>query len=142
MIGLTALYCIVISKTNMPSLTGQCEPTPKSYSRLEELKERNANLYIFVSPSSEQLCGILVGAASSWTHFRQFALLSLLAERNVTFPTVVNLSAAVAAVLVLASVIGSVSAATENRLVVKFQINLARVSLRCFVTMMDLSAVT
>ena len=62
-----------------------------------------------------QLCGILVAAASSWTLFRQRALLALLSERNVVFPTVVNLSAVVAAVLVVASVLGSVSTARESR---------------------------
>ena len=87
------------------------------YSRLGE--RDHANQDIFVSPS-KQLCGILVAATSTWTHFSQRALLSLLSERNVTFPTVVNLSAAVAAILVVASVIGSVSAATENRWVGRF----------------------
>ena len=66
---------------------------------------------------SRQLCGILVAATSTWTLFHQRAILCLLSERNVAFPTVVNLSAVVAAALVIASILGSVSAATEKRLV-------------------------
>ena len=103
--------------SNLKSLKAQREPAPKSQSRLKELEERNANLDISVLCPSRQLCGILVAATSTWTLFHQRAILSLLSERNVAFPTVVNLSAVVAAALVIASILGSVSAATEKRLV-------------------------
>jgi hypothetical protein len=65
-----------------------------------------------------QLSGLLVLGVGIWTYFSHGAYLSLLSVRTVTFPMLAHLTAANGVLIVVASVIGCVGIATENKCVV------------------------